>query len=148
MQLGQLVEHLHSALDHVIQKSQLADEVGQLWITEWRFAKSAKLQHDWHGIRRAQQRDSFKNSFFCSKIFLELVYKTEKKQYGGTKEKLFGWTDFLSVTFYAGNGGRSLNTVSSRRKNCRWLHFVAPSLTSSVASIHAESGTKGATPLF
>lgn len=42
MQLGQLVEHLHSALDHVIQKSQLADEVGQLWITEWRFAKSRR----------------------------------------------------------------------------------------------------------
>lgn len=112
---------------------------------------NTKLQHDWHGIRRAQQRDSFKTVSSAAKYFLSFLVSFRfwfTKQYGGSKVKLFGWTDFLSVTFYAGNGGRSLTTVSSRRKKCQWLHFVAPSLTSSVASINAESGTKGATPLF
>lgn len=31
MQLCQLVEHLHTALNHVIKHSQLGDQVWQLW---------------------------------------------------------------------------------------------------------------------
>lgn len=31
VELGEPVEHLHPAFDHVVQHSQLVDQVGELW---------------------------------------------------------------------------------------------------------------------
>lgn len=87
MQLGQLVEHLHSALDHVIQECQLADQVGQLWIREWRCDKKPESNNVTATEQAEQSGGILPSQFFFLEgwHFFELVNKIEKKLLGGTK---------------------------------------------------------------